>query len=212
MEMSELDNDSLLNVYFNKIEAGLSSHLFLSWACRYQPLELIEYAKKYYPTVVEEQNFYNSGYWVLSKKQSDRYPNLYIEKWQDDLDDSSDVYFKVNPEMEFTTVFIINVEQYRDLEILNAELEFEGENIEGVVLVVDIKSENEENDFWMGKRLSVAAQESGVGKMFMTYRLPEQVPADAEIHIYVWNPEKRSLRIRNALLSSFEDSHYARQY
>ncbi len=96
--------------------------------------------------------------------------------------------------------------------IINVRADFSSEDNDEFMLVYSVSSKDGKVLEWQGHHLSDFSVEEGENEIFMSFKLPSEGESDNQISIYFWNPNRKTVRLKNLVLTSFKDSHYPQLY
>ena len=200
--MSSLDSDSLLGEYQRIIEKRYPEDFTMFWACKYQPIASIEYAKSLYGLNRVEEVFFNSGYWHFEANAIGRDTLLYeVIAGKDSMDE----------DIEFYNIFKSAVIDLSEKEVMNVACKFTANDPANVHLVFTVSSEEGEVVSWRGHSFeNYSIGDSG--EIFQSVKIDNKWQESDVLSIYIWNPGKSNVMLEDLILSSFKDSHYVQLY
>jgi len=201
-DMWDIDTDQKLAKYMKYVRNSTKESMILSWACKYQPIATIEYAKVYFPNLVTERSYYNSGMWHLNKESAKR-DALYFKKLTNNT--------LIEGKTEYFDLLKIDGSK-SNLEVINVSIDFETANVDGLLLVYSETSKSGESVKWKGHHFSDFITEKNQNQIFMSFKLPLLENKGNEISIYIWNSKHIEILLKNIEITSFADSHYPGLY
>jgi len=198
----EIDSDKKLAVYMKLIRNASEDAMLLSWACKYQPIAAVEYGKMYYPNIVFEKSYYNSGIWYLNNRSNKRETVFNRKISKDKLIEEHVEYFDL---LKLKT-------NGNYPEVINVSAEFISDDSKGILLVYSLTSEDGRVLEWRGHHFSDFEIVKGENQIFISFKMPPLQTVNNKIAIYIWNPEGKEIRLKDIVLNSFSDSHYPQLY
>ena len=205
--VDKLVADSSLNRFMYEVRQSDKSVVLLEWACSYQSIESVEYARLFYPVLVEEGNFYNSGYWLFGRGASAR-DTLKSASF---AVDSSGELKGLDRGAEFVNILSARASDLKGSQVVLASCSYAKDIPADAMLVIQLKSPTGENLLWKGKKMMDFISEDR-GEVILAMPWPADVADDSELAVYLWNPSKADLNLKSAWCRVFGDSFYPDLY
>lgn len=198
-DVSSIQSDMDLGKLMKQIRECKKEYVALFYACKYQSVESIEYIRRYYPSVVKGSSYYNSGMWLFSSSNKQRDTLLSEMVYNDTI---------VEQGVEFLNIYKTKRRDIANVNVLNVLINVEGEIKDGLHLVYSATAYYGKSLFWVGKQLSDFEIEGNENEIFASFLIEDDLPRNADLSIYLWNPGSVNLKITKVELSAFSDSNY----
>lgn len=217
LEKAESDLPLLASI----LDTCKSQYFSHSWSNKFNALEIDELIKRYYPEVLENHLYFNSGT-RLYKKGLANYKNNLVE-FVCDFDTE-------NPAFSFHNKFIDTTVFYdgsKSLILDNTNLYAPNFSISGkeilekkwrkmvfsafsnpdslaeITLVYQIENKNGEQIFWRGLSSKLSHSKDVWRESFIVASIPEKLKADDVFKFYVWNNANRKINIDKVKLEMY---------
>ncbi len=200
------------------------NYVILGFANVPLPPEVHEFTKSYYTTILKKERFFNSEAVVYSRANLQRqklfslsipedmdnpYFNVDRSALQDSIYYKSPPAFHLKPEMPYALTLKIPLGEVFDTlhPYLTTSAWLQGPTFARLQLVVSVDKDGE-SLFWRG--YEAAPYLNGPEwKHFLTLtEIPKDLPPEAELAVYFWNPDKSELYIDEFEIAIFKDSDY----
>ena len=201
--VDRLVTDSLLAIFMREVRYSGKPYLFHSWACMYQSVESVEYARIFYPNLIEQGHFYNSGYWFFGKENQGRDTVEFVHF-------SADSLAKPLPEMggEYSNLLVRKMSELKGAQVVNARVKFNDQKISGMILVIQVKDQNGVNIMWKGKNVRDFVLEPEDNELMISYVIPSGPVDTDELYVYFWNSQSEQFSADEIWVTVLADSFY----
>jgi hypothetical protein len=176
-----------------------SADVVLFGCADYAPLSYLESIKASYPFVGKKMAWFNSEYWVLSKKE---FPSMHNQGKSTRLLRSLKPYSVFSKNSYGKSIVLdvdtMNLNRY---DVLNIQIALELDSIPDALLVIDWRDTGGEPVFWSGaefRHFVTVGSKSYITISLRLMDLPE-IPSDGEIKFYVWKKDKSEFVVQQMI-------------
>jgi len=190
-----LEKNQTLTSVNDYLEKDSVEVVLFGWA-DYAPLSYLESLKAAYPFVVKKMSWFNSEYWVLSKKTL----ATSVKKKEFELLALSGKYF-VFPKNKYGKAIVMNVDTlaFKKYDVLNVQVAVEQDSVvPNAMLVLDWRDDSGEPVYWAASDFKKYHASGSVYYVTVSMRLMNlpKIPTDGAIKFYIWKKDNSRINIR----------------